>query len=80
MGSEIAQWEEWNADGELQWDLLQWESHGGIKQMLSDLNSLVLREKALHEVDFDPAGFEWIDCHSRGGQRASLCAKSKGSQ
>jgi 1,4-alpha-glucan branching enzyme len=65
MGSEFGQWNEWNHDAELQWDLLQWETHGGVKQMMADLNALVRREPALHEVDFDPAGFEWIDCQSR---------------
>ena len=65
MGGEIAQWHEWDADSELQWDLLQWETHQGVKKMVSDLNALVRREPALHQVDFEPSGFEWIDCHSR---------------
>lgn len=62
MGSELAQWHEWNYDGEIQWDLLQWDTHRGVKQLLADLNHLVQREPALHQVDFRDAGFEWLDC------------------
>jgi 1,4-alpha-glucan branching enzyme len=64
MGSEIAQWHEWNYDAELQWDLLQWDTHRGIQKLVADLNHLVQREPALHEVDFESQGFEWIDCMS----------------
>jgi 1,4-alpha-glucan branching enzyme len=62
MGSELAQWHEWNYDGEIQWDLLQWDTHRGIKQLLSDLNGLIQREPALHQIDFRDQGFEWLDC------------------
>jgi len=62
MGSELAQWHEWNYDGELQWDLLQWETHRGVQRLLGDLNHLIQREPAFHEIDFSGAGFEWIDC------------------
>ncbi|MCA9128660.1 MAG: 1,4-alpha-glucan branching protein GlgB [Planctomycetales bacterium] len=65
MGSEIAQWHEWDYDSEIQWDLLSWETHSGIKRMLADLNHLVIQEPALHEVDFSSNGFEWIDCMNR---------------
>ncbi len=61
MGGEFAQWSEWRHDGELAWDLLQWEPHQKMRHMLKELNQLYAREKALHAQDFDPAGFEWID-------------------
>jgi 1,4-alpha-glucan branching enzyme len=64
MGCEIAQWNEWNHDHELQWDLLQWDTHQGVQKMMQDLNAMYRREKALHQVDFDFHGFEWIDCHN----------------
>ena len=64
MGSEFGQWNEWNHDHELQWDLLQWDSHRGVQKMLTDLNGLYRREMSLHQVDFESAGFEWIDCHN----------------
>jgi 1,4-alpha-glucan branching enzyme len=64
MGCEIAQWNEWNADHQLQWELLQWDAHQGVQKMMADLNGLYRREKALHQVDFEYTGFEWIDCHN----------------
>src|SRR5205814_244827 len=65
MGSDFGQWNEWNHDAELQWDLLQWETHGGVKKLVADLNAFLRREPALHEVDFEHTGFEWIECHGR---------------
>jgi 1,4-alpha-glucan branching enzyme len=64
MGCEFGQWNEWNHDAELQWDLLQWDTHKGIQTMMGDLNAMYRREPALHEVDFESQGFEWIDCQS----------------
>lgn len=64
MGCEIAQWNEWDCDSELQWDLLQWDSHQGVQKMVSDLNRLYRQEPSLHEVDFESQGFEWIDSHN----------------
>lgn len=62
MGSEIAQWHEWDYDEQIQWDLLGWDTHRGIQKLVSDLNGLLQREPALHQIDFDDRGFEWIDC------------------
>lgn len=62
MGSEIAQWHEWNYDSQLQWDLLAWDTHRGIQKLVADLNHMVQREPALFERDFSGDGFEWIDC------------------
>ncbi len=64
MGGEFGQWNEWNCDESLQWHLLQWESHQGVQRYVADLNALYRREPALHQVDFDRHGFEWIDCHN----------------
>ena len=64
MGGEFGQWREWNYDQSLDWHLLQWESHQGLQHMVADLNHLMVREPALHEVDFDHTGFEWIDCNN----------------
>ena len=64
MGDEFGQWNEWNYDTNLQWDLLQWESHQGLKKFVADINGLYKREPALFQVDFDPSGFEWVDCHN----------------
>jgi 1,4-alpha-glucan branching enzyme len=64
MGGEFGQWNEWNFDESLQWHLVQWEKHRGLSRAVADLNALIRREPALHELDFDGRGFEWIDCHN----------------
>jgi 1,4-alpha-glucan branching enzyme len=64
MGSDFGQWNEWNCDDNLQWDLLQWESHQGLKKCLADVNAIYQREPALYEDDFTHGGFEWVDCHN----------------
>ncbi|MBW3599956.1 MAG: 1,4-alpha-glucan branching protein GlgB [Planctomycetes bacterium] len=69
MGSEWGQWHEWNHEAGLQWDLLQWDSHQGVQRLMADLNQLIRNEPALHEVDFEGSGFEWVDCHSREDSR-----------
>jgi len=71
MGNEFGQWNEWNYDESLQWHLLQWSSHQGVQRCVADLNRIYRREKALHEVDFDYHGFEWIDCHNHDD--STLC-------
>jgi 1,4-alpha-glucan branching enzyme len=63
MGMEFAQRKEWNHATELEWRLLEFAPHQGIQQWLKRLNQLVRSEPALYEVDFEQAGFEWIDCH-----------------
>ena len=65
MGCEFGQWNEWNCNSTLQWDLLQWDSHKGLQKMIGDLNAVYRREPALHEVEFEGGGFEWIDSMNR---------------
>lgn len=62
MGDEFGQWPEWNHDASLDWHLLQGELHAGLKRWVRDLNTLYRGRAALHELDFDPGGFEWVDC------------------
>jgi 1,4-alpha-glucan branching enzyme len=63
MGGEIGQWREWNHDSSLDWHLLDGEGHRGIHRLVGHLNRLYRGEPALHELDCDPAGFEWIDAN-----------------
>ncbi len=63
MGGEIAQWAEWNVDGELDWALEGREMHRGVRLLVKDLNRLYRDEAALHERDHAPEGFEWLDCN-----------------
>jgi 1,4-alpha-glucan branching enzyme len=61
MGAEFGQWREWNHDESLDWHLVDQPMHDGVSRWTGDLNRLMRDEKALHELDFDPAGFSWID-------------------
>jgi 1,4-alpha-glucan branching enzyme len=63
MGQEFAQGTEWNHDIELPWWLLQYEHHAGVQRLVRDLNTLYRQHPALHALDCDGAGFEWIDAH-----------------
>ena len=65
MGSDFGQWNEWDCETGLQWDLLQWDTHQGVQRLVADLNRVYRSEPALHQVDFKPEGFEWVDCMSR---------------
>jgi 1,4-alpha-glucan branching enzyme len=60
MGGEFGQSAEWNHDRSLDWHLLSWRPHQGVATLLSDLNRHYRTERALHELDGDPAGFQWI--------------------
>jgi 1,4-alpha-glucan branching enzyme len=62
MGNEIAQWGEWDHDTSLQWHLLEWPPHAGMQRLVADLNRLHREVPELHERDFDPNGFQWVDC------------------
>ncbi len=60
MGGEIAQWSEWKHDESVQWDLAQYERHYQVRDMVSQLNQLMRSRQALHTLDFQPEGFEWV--------------------
>jgi 1,4-alpha-glucan branching enzyme len=63
MGGEFGQWREWNHDTGLDWHLLDHASHCGLQRWVRDLNTLYRGEPALHELDCEPEGFQWIDCN-----------------
>ncbi len=63
MGGEFAQWREWDEKRSLDWDLAAYDRHRGIQRLVEDLNALYQREPALHQVDYDWTGFEWMDCN-----------------
>jgi 1,4-alpha-glucan branching enzyme len=66
MGSEFGQRREWQHEESLEWWVLQYPEHGGLMHWVADLNRVYRDEPALHEVDFNPDGFEWIDnCDSQ---------------
>ncbi len=77
MGSEFGQWREWNFDESLDWHLLQYEPHRGLQRFVSDLNRLYKTEPAMHEVDFQWHGFEWIDFHDSDNSVISFIRRAK---
>jgi 1,4-alpha-glucan branching enzyme len=80
MGGDFGQWNEWNCNESLQWHLLQWQSHQGVQRYVADLNALYRNEPALHQMDFDWHGFEWIDCHNWQDSVLSFLRKGKDPQ
>jgi 1,4-alpha-glucan branching enzyme len=77
MGAEIGQWREWNHDSSLDWDLLEYPFHAGLQRWVEDLNHLYRQEPALHELDFDPNGFRWIDCNDHLQSTLSLIRRGR---
>jgi 1,4-alpha-glucan branching enzyme len=61
MGGEFGQWQEWSHEAELAWPVLQDAPHQGLMRMVSELNQLYRSEPAMHQLDFSPDGFEWIE-------------------
>jgi 1,4-alpha-glucan branching enzyme len=77
MGAELATSEEWNHDGEIAWHLLDDPSRRAFMRWAAALNSSYLHERALHEMDCDPAGFEWIDTHDHQRSVVSFLRKAR---
>jgi 1,4-alpha-glucan branching enzyme len=76
MGNEFGATNEWDYKSELQWDLLEFPSHGGIKYCVQKLNELYKSEPALYEKQFQSGGFEWVDLNHRS--ESVLVYKRKG--
>jgi 1,4-alpha-glucan branching enzyme len=72
MGDEFAQSREWNHDRSLDWHLLDDPAHAGMKAYVQVLNQQYLAEPALHQGDFDTAGFRWIDCNDNENSVVSI--------
>jgi 1,4-alpha-glucan branching enzyme len=77
MGAEFGQGREWNYDHSLDWHLLDEPLHRGLREYVKDLNRLYTSEAPLHEIDFDPAGFEWIDCNDSENSVVSFIRRAK---
>ena len=77
MGCEFGQWNEWNSEDQLDWVLLDFESHCGLQQYVKDLNKIYASEPALHEVDFSWEGFQWIDFHDVDNSIVSFIRRAR---
>ena len=77
MGDEFGQGNEWSHDRSLDWWVLQFPVHHGAQAWVRDLNHLYRNHSALHEIEVDPHGFEWIDCNDAPMSVISLLRKAK---
>jgi len=76
MGNEFAATKEWDFQSELQWDLLQYPNHGGMKYCVQELNALYKAHPALYELQYEEGGFEWVELNQR--QEGIIAFKRKG--
>src|SRR2546422_10214949 len=78
MGGEFGQSNEWNANGELDWWLLDaGPYHRGAQRFVEDLNQLYRNEPALWEGDYDHDGFFWVDCSDHESSVLSFVRQNK---
>jgi 1,4-alpha-glucan branching enzyme len=77
MGGEFGQWREWNHDTSLDWHLLQYRLHSGIRRLLQHLNYLYTSEPALYEMDDSFEGFEWVDFHDSENSVVAFLRKAR---
>ena len=78
MGSEFAQWNEWNCKRELDWILHCFPSHTGVSQLVGDLNQLLKSRPAMYEADTTWDGFEWMDFRDWSNSVISFVRKAPG--
>jgi 1,4-alpha-glucan branching enzyme len=77
MGGEFGQLAEWNHDVSLDWHLLEFPFHSGMRRWVRDLNTLYRGVPSLYEVDFDTSGLEWVDCNDFERSVVSFIRKGK---
>jgi 1,4-alpha-glucan branching enzyme len=77
MGGELGQWREWNHDGELDWEVLGDSRHAGLQRWVKDLNTEYGAQTALWSHDYDPHGFQWIDCNDHEQSIVSLVRRGR---
>ncbi len=77
MGCEFGQVREWAHDSSLEWHVLQYQVHRGVQAWMEQLNRFYRSEPAMHVLDNDPAGFEWVDANDNATSTISLLRKSE---
>jgi len=77
MGDEFGQVREWAHDTSLEWDVTQFQVHRGMQAWVEQLNRVYRSEPALHLLDNNAAGFEWVDCNDGAASTISLLRKSE---
>ncbi len=76
MGAEFGQWSEWHHDSSLDWHLLAYPTHAGVRLLTGDLNRLYKDERALHVGETSAACFEWIESHDGANNVLSFIRRS----
>ena len=76
MSGELAQWDEWNCDQTIQWDLLKYPTHQGIQRLVGDLNRILVNQPSLYQQDFVEDGFSWINCDNYKDSTLSYLRKA----
>ena len=77
MGSEFGQWNEWNHDTSLDWELVSLPPHDGLRRLVQHLNYIYKSEPALWQLDDSYEGFDWIDLHDADNSVVSFLRKSR---
>ena len=77
MGNDFGQGREWNVNASLDWHLLDTHWHRGVQFASKDLNHLYRKLPSMHELDFEPQGFEWIDCYDSDQSVISYLRKAR---
>jgi 1,4-alpha-glucan branching enzyme len=77
MGGEFGQVREWAHDSSLEWHVLQYQVHRGVQAWMEQLNRFYRSEPAMHVLDNDPAGFEWVDVNDNASSTISLLRKGE---
>lgn len=63
MGQEFGQWREWSEERSLDWHLLELPTHARLQKWMKDLNAFYKSQPAMHQNDFTPEGFKWIEAN-----------------
>ncbi len=77
MGGELAQWPEWNHESSVEWHVENQVFHAGVQKWVADLNRAYRSQPALHERDFSPEGFEWVDYQDAQNTTLSFIRKAR---
>ena len=72
MGCEFGQWKEWDFETPLDWALLEFPLHEGVRRLVADLNNLYLKHPTWAKADHDSDKFQWVDCNDSEGQTLSF--------
>jgi 1,4-alpha-glucan branching enzyme len=77
MGDEFGQVREWAHDSSLDWDVVKYPVHRGVQAWMEQLNRFYRSEPAMHQLDTDASGFEWVDCNDNATSTISLLRKGE---